>query len=180
MRRHPKPESNESAPLGDVLLRGGVDFTVYGTPQPGGSKRAFFRPGMRVPSVVDANPAVIPWRGAVAAAAVSAWGNRPLLDGPLYLGVTFFRPRPQGHFRSGRNAGTLRLNAPTHPTTKPDALKLARAVEDALSGVLYRDDAQIVQETITKAWGEPARAEISLRRLVGPEAPQHADDLETT
>ena len=42
-------------------------------------------------------------------------------------------------------------------------LKLARAVEDAMSGVVYRDDAQVVTEVLRKRYGEPARAEVAIR-----------------
>jgi len=35
-----------------------------------------------------------------------------------------------------------------------------RAVEDALKGVVYVDDAQIVSELLDKRWGEPARVEV--------------------
>jgi Holliday junction resolvase RusA-like endonuclease len=45
---------------------------------------------------------------------------------------------------------------------KPDVLKLARAVEDALTGILYRDDAQIVTEVLRKRYGDPPRVEIRL------------------
>jgi len=41
-------------------------------------------------------------------------------------------------------------------------LKLARGVEDALSGILYMDDAQIVSERLTKLYGSPARVEITV------------------
>jgi len=34
-------------------------------------------------------------------------------------------------------------------------LKLARAVEDALTGVIWADDAQIVDEVIRKRYGRP-------------------------
>lgn len=49
-------------------------------------------------------------------------------------------------------------------------LKLARAAEDALTGILWRDDAQICDEVIRKRYGEPARVEIEVRTL-GESAP---------
>lgn len=79
-----------------------------------------------------------------------------LLEGPLRLSATFYLPRPKGHF--GKRG--IRPSAPKYPTTKPDCLKLGRAVEDGMIGVVYRDDAQIVQERLHKVYGEPARCEI--------------------
>ena len=69
--------------------------------------------------------------------------------------------RPKGHF--GKRG--LLPSAPIAPIVKPDLLKLARAVEDALSGLVYKDDAQIVREILDKHYGEPARVEIGLYRL---------------
>ena len=51
------------------------------------------------------------------------------------------------------------------PTSKPDVLKLARLVEDALTGVLFIDDAQIITELIEKHWGEPARVEVRVSEI---------------
>jgi Holliday junction resolvase RusA-like endonuclease len=48
--------------------------------------------------------------------------------------------------------------------TRPDVLKLARAAEDALTGIVWRDDSQIVHETLAKVYGEPERLEVAVRR----------------
>lgn len=39
----------------------------------------------------------------------------------------------------------------------PDVLKLARGVEDALTGIVWRDDAQIVNESLSKVVVAPPR-----------------------
>jgi Holliday junction resolvase RusA-like endonuclease len=62
------------------------------------------------------------------------------------LVLTFYTPRPAGHY--GKRG--LRPGAPTRPTTRPDVLKLARAVEDACTGIVWRDDSQIVDEVLSK------------------------------
>jgi Holliday junction resolvase RusA-like endonuclease len=88
--------------------------------------------------------------------------GRELLEGPLVLEFVFFRPRPAAHF--GRRG--LRPSAPEFPTTRPDVLKLARAVKDALTGVVWRDDAQVVDERLAKRFEEPARVEVRVRRAL--------------
>lgn len=140
-----------------------IRFTVLGDAKPGGSKRAFWRPGMKQPSIVDANKNVKPWKQEVAAVARGAYDG-PLLSGPIAVVFTFYRPRPKGHFTSTGTMGKAGREMP-FPTTKPDVLKLSRAVEDALTGVIWRDDAAIVTETLFKRWGEPARVEIEIRVL---------------
>lgn len=143
-----------------------ITFIVYGLPQTAGSKRAFaLRKGGvltgRV-AVTDDNAKSRDWKQQVASAAREAY-NGELLDCPLVVTLKFYRPRPKGHFgRYGLNKAGL---AAVAPTTKPDVLKLARAVEDSLSGVVYRDDAQIVNELLVKDWGEPARCEITIKAI---------------
>ena len=137
-----------------------VSFVVYGKPQPAGSKRAFTR-GART-MVVDANAKSRPWKQEVTGSAVRAMleqvegPNHKPLEGPLEVTLTFYVERPKGHY--GKKG--LRPTAPPTPTTRPDVLKLARAVEDAMTGVVYRDDAQIVWELLEKRYGSPARVEV--------------------
>ena len=78
----------------------------------------------------------------------------PLITGPVKLELTFFMERTKGHYGTGRNAGKLKASAPRHHTKTPDVLKLARGVEDALTAVIWKDDAQIVLELLSKEYGE--------------------------
>lgn len=150
-----------------------ISFTVHGTPQPAGSKRAFpiMRNGRPGVAVSDDNPKSKDWKLQVAQAARAAYAG-PLLDGPLQVSMVFVRPRPASHY--GKKGP--RASAPEWPTTRPDVLKLARAVEDSLTSVIWRDDAQIVREVLAKCWGESAQVEIvvqaappSFRRISEPE-----------
>src|SRR5690349_2337829 len=45
---------------------------------------------------------------------------------------------------------------------KPDLSKLLRATEDALTGIIYADDAQIIGANIGKEYGSPERVEIEV------------------
>jgi Holliday junction resolvase RusA-like endonuclease len=135
-----------------------ITFTVYGKPQPAGSKRAFARGGHI--QVVDANKNSRPWKTQVAQVAGEAMNGRELMEGPLDVRLTFTVPRPKGHY----GVHGLRPSAPLYPTTRPDVLKLARAVEDACTGVVWRDDAQIVSERLIKTYGEQACCSVIVGR----------------
>jgi Holliday junction resolvase RusA-like endonuclease len=132
-----------------------VAFTVYGQPAPAGSKTIGRGSGGHT-FIRDSSKKSYPWKKDVAQAAGIAMQGNGLLEGPLSLELVFHVPRPKGHF----GVRGLRPSAPTHPTVKPDVLKLARAVEDAMTGVVFRDDAQIVTEVLQKTYGEPARCEV--------------------
>ena len=140
--------------IADTLL----EFEVLGLAQPAGSKRAFRHPHTGRPIVTDANRKSKPWQAEVKDKAAEAMqlAGLELLCGPLAVEFTFYKPRPKGHYRTGAKAHLLRDSAPVWPSTRPDCLKLARGVEDALTGVVYRDDAQIVDEHLFKRYGEPA------------------------
>lgn len=148
---------------------GQPDFqlVVFGRAQPAGSKRVvpIGKENHKRWIAVDANPKSRTWKTDVTKAAAEAMHGRQLFRGPLLATFHFFRSRPQGHYGTGRNAGRIRESAPKYPDVKPDLLKLARGVEDALQGVVYADDSQIVQEVLLKSWGEPERVEITIARL---------------
>lgn len=73
----------------------------------------------------------------------------PLWDEAISARFLFLVERPKSHLRAD---GSLKPSAPRHPVAKPDCLKLARAAEDALSGVVYWDDARIIDEWIGKRY----------------------------
>ncbi len=146
-------------------------FTVFGKPQPAGSKRAFVIRKGGAPTnraaVTDDNAKSKPWQQAVKHAAITALddlSNRTtLLAGALSFQMTFYVQRPKGHYGTGRNANTLKPSAPALPTVKPDVTKLVRGVEDALTGVVWRDDAQVTDQAACKRYGTPERCEIVVR-----------------
>lgn len=145
-------------------------FTVPGRPRPAGSKRAFAIRQAGAPTgriaVTDANPRSRDFKHTVAAAAAVVMGDRGrLLTGPLALEVTFMLARPIGHYGTGTNRHRLRPSAPAYPAVRPDCTKLLRGVEDALTGVIWRDDAQIVEQVVRKVYSEPERTEITVRTV---------------
>lgn len=127
---------------------------VDGTPRPAGSKRAFpIKKGGaytgRV-AVVDSNPASKDWKCDVAHAAKEAMtGLQPIVGKPIMVAMSFWMQRPKAHFRAN---GDLKHGVPEYHSSKPDALKLARAVEDALTGIVWGDDSQIAREVLVKSY----------------------------
>ena len=141
-----------------------IEFTVFGCPIPAGSKRAYpikRKDGSIGVAVTPDNKKQASWMGAVADAARRVYDG-PLLTGAVSLEITFFRPRPKGHFGTGKNAAVLKPSAPKYPTTRPDTVKLARAVEDALTSVIWLDDSQVVNHVLSKRYGKCASTEICI------------------
>jgi len=94
------------------------------------------------------------WRTSVQAAAMEAYSG-PLLDMPLEVEFHFCFRRPKGHYGTGRNAGRLKHSAPSVPAIRPDITKLIRSTEDALTHILWADDALIVRQAATKEYVLP-------------------------
>lgn len=65
----------------------------------------------------------------------------PLLEGPVLLQVVVFRPIPPSWSKK-RQAAALEQR---WDTRKPDFDNFAKIVADALNGVVWKDDAQVVQ-----------------------------------
>lgn len=139
-----------------------IEIWVPGVPQPGGSKKGYYNPKLGRVMITEANKKSAPWRAVVSQTASEAVSQ--MLEGPLTARFDFVFPRPKGHFGSGKNASVLKKSAPLFPAVKPDATKVLRSTEDALKGILWRDDSQIVTQYVTKRYGEQAGALIRVRQ----------------
>jgi Holliday junction resolvase RusA-like endonuclease len=117
-----------------------VRFDVVGIAQPKGSTRAFLPKGSTRPIVTSDNPKIKGWQQLVAeqAQTVAAGG---LFLGAVALAIDFYLPRPK----------TLPRRVVEH-CKKPDLDKLVRSVNDALTGILYGDDAQVVAIRASKRY----------------------------
>jgi Holliday junction resolvase RusA-like endonuclease len=92
-----------------------------------------------------------------------------LFSGAIDFSCHFWLPRPKHHYGKG---GFLLPSAPYYHIIKPDTLKLARAVEDALTGVVWTDDSIIVREHLSKDYAtrhNVAGALIEIKLLEEPQ-----------
>jgi len=72
---------------------------------------------------------------------------------PLRCDLTFYLPRPRGHFGSGKNSDKLKPSAPSRPTGKPDRDNLDKAVCDAITAAgVWADDSQVTDGRIRKRY----------------------------
>ncbi|MEX5590971.1 RusA family crossover junction endodeoxyribonuclease, partial [Pseudomonas urmiensis] len=57
------------------------------------------------------------------------------------------------------------LNGDIYPTKKPDADNIAKAVTDALNGLAYKDDSQIVILSVYKQYGETPQVGVTINTI---------------
>jgi Holliday junction resolvase RusA-like endonuclease len=141
-----------------------ISFTVYGKPVQMGSKKAFVPKGWKRAIITDDNgDKRKQWAGAVSQEAAAVMAGRDLIPGKVLLKVDFYFARPKSHYRSGKNAHLLKDDAPEWHIQTPDLDKLERCLLDAMTGVVYRDDAQVCAVHKGKYWTtEQARAEVTV------------------
>jgi Holliday junction resolvase RusA-like endonuclease len=146
-----------------------LSFFVPGIPAPGGSKRfvGFGKKSGRAILVDDAGERNKNWRSIVGLCGSAAMREKAIASftGPLRVKFDFVMPRRKGDFSS---KGDVKSSAPFYHTTKPDALKLARSTEDALTGIVWNDDAQTAMLELSKRYadkGEPCGCQITIQAL---------------
>lgn len=138
--------------LGQVL-----NVRVYGLPVAQGRPRARGfqdRSGTFRVSVYDP-VASKDWKRTVAAQVIERKPPAPLADVPLQIELTFFLPRP----------ASLPKRI-VHHIRKPDADNLGKAVKDALRGIVYRDDSQLVDVLVHKRYGVSPGVEIRVAQVL--------------
>jgi Holliday junction resolvase RusA-like endonuclease len=139
-----------------------VEIVVTGRPQPGGSKTAIpikrgdrylhDKQGRPLVQVVDANPKAKAWRKRVAKVAAEQYTGEPIY-GPMIVSIDLFLHRWKNHYGTGKNVRMLRDDAPQYPTgDHPDADKLARPILDGMTGVVYEDDALVVDLVVSRRY----------------------------
>jgi crossover junction endodeoxyribonuclease RusA len=126
-----------------------LDFFVPGDPAPQGSKR-YLGDGR----MVESSKRVASWRADIRAVAESVMKPRheALWAVPVAVELDFYLSRPKSHFGTGRNAQKIKESAPNWPG-RPDVDKLARAVLDALTGLVIADDSTVVELRASKSYG---------------------------
>lgn len=130
-------------------------FTVHGKPRPQGSMRAVTPRGGRFTKLVSDNKHTMPWRQEIAQTVLTL-KNRPRepWTAPIGIVLDFYFIRPK--------SAKKRIGM----TVKPDVDKLCRALFDSLKGVVWVDDAQVIDARIRKHYGAPERVDVLVGELL--------------
>jgi crossover junction endodeoxyribonuclease RusA len=132
---------------------------AYGTPRPQGSAKAFVR-GNRA-YVTSANPKMKPYRHTLTQVATEVLEKKSCTGPafprpfPVELSVVWYLAKPKSTPKKV-----------IYPTKKPDTDKLLRAVLDALTGVVYEDDSQVIRAIAEKRYGSPERTEVEAKEIL--------------
>ena len=82
-----------------------------------------------------------------------------MIEGPCSLDILAFFEVPKSKSKKFREAA---LSGLEYPTKKPDIDNIIKAIQDALNGLAYKDDALIVRLHTVKLYSEIPRVEVTL------------------
>lgn len=104
-------------------------------------------------------PKVKQFKSLLRSLAVNQYSRPPLL-GPLSVSLTFYRPVQSSISKTERER---RLSNDSKPVVKPDTDNYIKSTLDALNGVLWHDDSQIVKVVGEKKYSDHPKITVSVK-----------------
>lgn len=144
-----------------------IEFFVPGQPRSKGSTRSFMHSKSGKVVTLGMSTSTRSWQARVASFAAQRWTGG-VSDKPFHVTCVAVLDRPKSHCGTGRNSARLKDDAPYYPTghNTGDVDKLLRAVLDGLTGVVFKDDSQVVQARTVKRYIYVDDADGSLGMLI--------------
>lgn len=137
-----------------------IQFTVYGEPVAQGRPRASTAGGF----VKLYDPAKSRDYKDYVRLAASEHAPSALLEGPIGMMVTVYRSMPK-YLSKYPNKAAAAERGEILPTTKPDTDNYLKGVKDALKGVIWKDDSQVVEVFARKRYSAKPRIEVKIKEL---------------
>ena len=123
-------------------------FHVEGPPRGKGRAR-FARRGNFVSTYTDSK--TVDYETHIRACAIKAMGSSEPLESPVSVYLYARIPIPASYSKKKREAC---ISGDIRPTKKPDIDNIAKAFLDAMNGIVYLDDKQVVSLHVTKVYGD--------------------------
>ncbi len=92
-----------------------------------------------------------------------AWDVQNFANKPLKAEISVYMPVPKSYTKK---KAAQALNNEVRPTVKPDCDNIAKNVNDALNGIAYPDDKQIVSLTVNKYYANSEFVKIKISEVV--------------
>jgi crossover junction endodeoxyribonuclease RusA len=131
-----------------------MTFTIYGAPATKGSSVSFLGENGKVVTKPDCKN-LAAWSQAVAWAARGARVPLAPTGTPVAVRAIFQSVRPK------------RQQQRRYPVVRPDLDKTARALLDALAGIGFADDCQVVRLWLDKVYGDDVRTTVTVTPWMG-------------
>lgn len=138
-----------------------ITISLAGQPQGKGRARAFIRGG-HIGHVTPEKTRT--YEGMIRTAAMQEMGGRLPIDRPVEFTLRAIFPVPASWPERKRQQA---ITGDIKPGKKPDLDNVAKAWNDALNGVAYRDDSLICRMTLEKRYGPQALVVVTVKPMEG-------------
>lgn len=139
-----------------------IEFTIYGEPVAQGRPR-FSTAGGFVKAYDPAKSG--DYKKYVKLAAME-FAPKTLMEGPIKLKLTVYRSMPGYLSKSPKKAAAAEAGE-ILPVSKPDVDNYLKGVKDALKGVIWKDDSQVVDAYAKKRYSAKPRIEVKIIEIAG-------------
>ncbi|WP_024516810.1 RusA family crossover junction endodeoxyribonuclease [Bradyrhizobium sp. Tv2a-2] len=136
-----------------------ITVTLSGDPQGKGRARAFRR-GSFIGHYTPEKTRT--YEGMIRTAAMDAMGDNEVIPGPVKFVLTAIFSVPASWSRKKRE---MALAGQLLPTKKPDLDNIVKAWTDAMNGVVFADDCQIVHVSSSKSYGNTPAVIVTVKPL---------------
>ena len=137
-----------------------IAFTVHGKPVGQGRPRTTVRNGRAIIYKPETSKR---YEAEIAKEAKNAMGETKPFTGPVSLELSVYKAPPSGATKKQRED---MLKGEIFPTTKPDLDNVIKAVADALTGVVWEDDKQVVMIDAAQYFAEEPLVKIEVADIV--------------
>lgn len=136
-----------------------IKFTVPGNPVAKGRARSFIRNG----KIGHYTPnKTVSYENLVKIVAVEAMGGSNPINDAVLMNVGLYVQIPASWAKKKQAQAR---NGEVRPLSKPDLDNYIKAISDAMNGVVFNDDKQVVELSVKKYYSELPRAEIEIKSL---------------
>lgn len=136
-----------------------LNFDIPGVPVGKGRPRAAAR-GKHIQLYTPEKTAS--YEGVVALAARQAMAGALLLEGPVATTLEIRLPIPRSWSKRKQADALAGIE---YPTKKPDADNVVKAIFDALNGVVWHDDTQVVEIVVRKRYAAVPGVGVAISRV---------------
>jgi Holliday junction resolvase RusA-like endonuclease len=133
-----------------------ISFIVPGNPQGKARARIFFN------AKINKTCAMTPEKTVNYENLIKLCCRGTQIEGPLEMIIEAYYPIPKSASKKDHLA---MLEGRIRPTKKPDADNVVKVIADALNGIAYKDDTQIVDLRIRKWYADVTRVEVQINRV---------------
>jgi Holliday junction resolvase RusA-like endonuclease len=111
------------------------------------------------------DPATVAFEKVLAEAGALFMRGRAPTEQPVALLVHAYKPVPASWSKTDRAKA---LAGALLPTSKPDGDNYLKGCQDALNGIVWRDDAQVIDARVIKRYSDSPALRIEVREFIQP------------